>query len=135
MLNVRMVAFAFVAVVVAGCATRESQRSLYEHRSSAALAHYSAGSSVTGDGRSLLLFADGHWELWRLTCTEQWLSEFGSYQKTGNTYTLTQKKKPAETLYLFRDAPHEYLLTKEERRAGVDGENTQDLYKLVQPNP
>lgn len=132
--NVRMVAFAFVAVVVAGCATR-SGFDLYRHRSSAALAHYSAGSSVAGNGRSLLLFADGHWELWRLTCTEQWLSEFGSYQKSGNTYTLTQKKKPAETLYLYRDAPHEYLLTKEERRAGVDEENTQDLYELVQPNP
>ena len=132
--NVRLVAFALVAFVVTGCATR-SGFDLYRHRSSLALAHYAAGSSVCGNGRSLLLFADGHWELWRSTCTEQWLSEFGRYQKSGSTYTLTQKKKPAEILYLYRDAPHEYLLTKEERRAGVDEGDTQDLYKLVQPNP
>lgn len=135
MLNVRMVAFAFFAVILAGCATRESPRSLYEHRSSVALEKYVAGSGQTPFQRYLLLFADNHWEQWGVNCTQQWMIGFGRYEKSGNTYTLTEKKKPTKTLYVYRAAPNEYLLTKAQRRTGVTEANAHEVLLLMKPNP
>ena len=110
-----------LTLLLSACATPSpsSPRAVFAHRSSVALDHYTAGSGYGGDGRDLLLFADGRWELWGSSCLDTHLNAFGHYQKTNRTLTLLEKGEPARTLYFHSDGPDHYLLTAEQLRQGL----------------
>ena len=78
---------------------------------------YTAGSSVAGNGQTLLLFPDGRWEQWMASCTETKLWGRGTYRISGKQITFLRKGEKPETLELFRYDGREYLGTCEEQRA------------------
>lgn len=114
-LRLLIVAVLLVLAPPTGCMLRpfSSSWSVYHSREKEAVEVYHSGSTIGGGAESLLLFEDGTFESWGMSCTEAHRGSTGHYTKKGNRVTLSSPDS-IETLTLFRFRGKTFLVTPSE---------------------